>query len=127
MVELHDQKGLQAAFTSSYALVGILLADDVEQVLRMWEGAQEEVRELKNATPALRDNDAYLAIIVPTIDAHTDRLNAVLDNTYVCRKVCVEIDGKTIPLCRQLHFTLLMTVDKSAFRKDESKQSFSES
>jgi hypothetical protein len=96
MVELQDQNDLHAVFTNSYALVGILVADDVEQVLRMWEGAQEEVRELKSSTPALRDNDAYLAIMVPHIDAHTDRLNEVLDNTYVCRKVCVEIDGKTI-------------------------------
>ena len=95
-VELPDKKHLQAAFANSYALVGILIAADVEQVLRMWEGAQEEVRELKTSTPALRDNDAYLAIIVPNIDTQTDRLNEVLDNTYVCRKVCVEIDGKTI-------------------------------
>jgi hypothetical protein len=96
MIELRDQKGLHAGFTNSYALVGILVADDIEQVLHIWEGAQEEIRELKNATPTLRDNDAYLVIIVPNIDAQTDRLNAVLDNTYVCRKVCVEIDGKTI-------------------------------
>lgn len=96
MVELRDQKGLQAVFTNSYALVGILVADDIEEVLRAWEGAQEEIRELKNATPALPYKDAYLTIIVPNIDTQTDRLNAVLDNAYVCRKVCVEIDGKTI-------------------------------
>jgi hypothetical protein len=96
MVQLQNQDRLQAAFTNSYALVGVLIANDVQQVLRMWEGGQEEVRALKSSTPALRDKDAYLVIMVPNIDAQTDRLNEVLDNTYVCRKVCVEIDGKTI-------------------------------
>jgi hypothetical protein len=94
-IALDDSKRLQAAFAISYALAGILIADGVEQVLVAWEGAQEALRELKNSSPIFSDNDAYLVIVVPRIDVPTDRLNEVLDNTYVCRKVCVEIDGKT--------------------------------
>lgn len=87
---------LQAAFKSSYATAGILIADSVDQVLETWESAQEMLRELRNSDPNLRDNDAYLVMVLPRVDMRADSLRDVLNNTDVCRKVCVEIDGRTV-------------------------------
>lgn len=95
-ISLHGSEALQMVFKSSYATAGILIADDVEHVLKIWASAQENLRELRSSDPALRDNDAYLVIIVHRVDTRADSLREVLNNTYVCRKVCVEVDGRTI-------------------------------
>ena len=94
-LQLHGSEVLQAVFVSSYATAGILIADGVDQVLQTWEAAQENLRELRIGDPALREKDAYLVIVVPRVDVQADSLREVLDNTYVCRKICVEFDGKT--------------------------------
>ena len=50
-VVLNESVVLQQAFATSYATVGILLAEGVEQVLATWERAQDELRELKSSNP----------------------------------------------------------------------------
>lgn len=67
-----------------------------EQILETWESAQEMLRELRNSDANLRDNDAYLVMVLPRVDTRVDSLREVLNNTDVCRKVCVEIDGRTV-------------------------------
>ena len=95
-IPLRGLEALQAAFKSSYATAAILIADSVDQVLATWESAQEMLRELRNLNLNLRDNDAYLVIVVPRVDVNADKLREVLNNTDVCRKVCIEIDGRTV-------------------------------
>ena len=95
-ISLRDSEALQMAFKSSYATVGILVADGVGQVLESWKSAQEVLRELRNSDPTLRDNDAYLVIVLPRVDMGVDSLREVLNDTYVCRKVCIEVDGRTL-------------------------------
>lgn len=95
-IALRGSEALQAAFKNSYATAGILIADDVDQVLKNWESAQENLRELRSSDQSLRETDVYLVIVVPRVDIRADSLREVLNNTHVCRKVCVEIDGRTI-------------------------------
>lgn len=87
---------LKAVFKTSYATVGILLADGVDEALNTWEDAQEELRELRSSDAAVRDTDTYLLIMVPHIDVQADSLREALSNAHVCRKVCVEVDGRTV-------------------------------
>ena len=95
-IPLLGLEALQAAFKSSYAIAGILIADGVDEVLETWENAQEMLRELRSSNLNLRDNDAYLVMVLPRVDVSADKLREVLNNTDVCRKVCVEIDGRTV-------------------------------
>ena len=119
-VELTGSEGLDATFANSYAIAGILFAESVEQVFVKWQQAQEGLRDLKASNSALRDSDAYLVILVPRIDVRSERLSEVLDNTYVCRKICVEIDGTTIEeALRDLPFLALAVRDDGSGIKTE--------
>jgi hypothetical protein len=120
-IPLRGSEALQTAFKSSYATAGILITDSVGQVLDTWETAQETLRELRSSDPNLRDNDAYLVIVVPRVDMGADSLREVLNNTYVCRKVCVEVDGRTIEeALKELPFFAAATTEDGSTMKAES-------
>lgn len=119
-IPLRGLEALQAAFKSSYATAGILISDGVDQILETWESAQEMLRELRNSDPNLRDNDAYLVMVVPRVDVRADSLREVLNNTDVCRKVCVEIDGRTVEKALEElpFFAVATTNDKSTLEAE---------
>lgn len=88
---------LDGVFESTYALVGVVVASDVEHVLKHWSEWQVAMAEFQASKNNGSPKDRYLVFVVSEIPGGAqDALQAVLSNTKVCRKICLERHGRSI-------------------------------
>lgn len=91
-VELFD--GL---FFGTYAICAVALAPSVEQILGCWSSLQGRLAELKVQNEQFRHKDIYLLLVVETVnDELIGELQRILDDTRVCRKICLEKRQRSI-------------------------------
>lgn len=93
---VQSDQPLNQIFSGNYATVGILIADVVDTILLKWRKCQDYIDTLKDAGRILPAQDSYLLLILPRFDTDFDELREVLEDTHVCRKICLEIGDRTI-------------------------------
>ena len=88
---------LDGVFESTYALVGVVVASDVEHVLKHWSEWQVAMADIPASKDDGSQKDKYLVFVVSEIPGGAQNaLHAVLSNTKVCRKICLERHGRSI-------------------------------
>jgi hypothetical protein len=88
---------LHGLFAGGFAVCGVRVLDSSAEVSVVWPDLQSVMAELK--TVELRDSarDYYLIFVVSEIDdASLAALQAVLDDPRVCRKICLDLRGRSI-------------------------------
>ncbi len=85
------QAGLGGIFVSSYAAVGVVIAESTNYVLANWIECQLQMSDLRANKDVGEKKDLYLLLIVSDIDeSMLPDLQTVVNDTHVCRKICVE-------------------------------------
>lgn len=91
-----QKAGLLAAHVCSFAAAGVVVAEDVDQVLVSWADCQGEVAKFREDEMVGHKKDLYLIFVVPSIDqSKLAALQIILDDTHVCRKICLERAGRS--------------------------------
>lgn len=85
------QAGLIGIYVCDYAAVGLVISSTVTDVLSHWADCQVHMADIRQ-NPAVGSNkDLYLTFIFPEIDtAALEALQSVINDTHVCRKICIE-------------------------------------
>ncbi len=88
--------GFYGVYVSFFGVVGVVVTD-IRQVIACWMDCQAAMIEFNKTNQNKSEKDSYLIFIVPTIheDCAQD-LEAVLSDTYVCRKICIERGSRSI-------------------------------
>ena len=85
------QAGLGGIFVSSYAAVGVAISNSTNDVLANWAECQSQMSDLRENKAVGKNKDLYLLLIVSAIDeSMLADLQTVVNDTYVCRKICIE-------------------------------------
>ena len=83
------------AYGSPYALAGIVSVEQVADVCEHWPQRQAELAALAMADASQRGKDLYLVFLVPEVPPEViPKLMAITDDTYTCRKICLERHGR---------------------------------
>lgn len=91
------QAGLGGIFVSSYAAVGVVIAESTNDVLVNWIECQSQMSDLRENKDVGEEKDLYLLLIVSDIDeSMLPDLQTVVNDTRVCRKICVEQKGRAL-------------------------------
>ena len=91
------QAGLSGIFVSSYAAVGVIIADSTNEVLASWTECQSQMSDLRENKAVGKNKDLYLLLIVSDIDeSMLPDLQTVVSDTHVCRKICIEQKGRAL-------------------------------
>lgn len=91
-----DPRPLNQIFVVSYALVGVLIAEGLEAILEDWRMCQDYIYELRDSGRVGKNQDSYLVLVLPRLGSNFDKLREALEDTHVCRKICIEIGDRTI-------------------------------
>lgn len=91
-----DETQIDQLFCSSYAVVGTLLGDELRVVLERWRAAQDYLGDLQDEGKIGQDKDFYLLLVVPSVQDRFSELRDALDDTHVCRKLCIEVGGRSL-------------------------------
>jgi hypothetical protein len=84
-------------FASSYAAVGVVLASSVTEVASTWRSHQSAMSRLREEERMPRNVDLYLLFVVPSVDRRgASILREITSDTHVCRKLCLERDGRSL-------------------------------
>src|SRR5258707_295765 len=83
--------GFTGVYVSTYAAVGVLILPSSEKVVTHWTDYQEAMIQIRKEDSVGSEKDLYLLFIVQWIDANdASRLQEILDDTHVCRKLLIE-------------------------------------
>ena len=86
---------LDLVLKRSFAVVGVVFSARGHDALQRWILAQGELAEIRESIG--RNHDLYLLICLPEIDSATmDQLPTVIGDTHVCRKLVVELRGRSV-------------------------------
>ena len=86
---------INGLYQCAYGVVGSVLAPTIQDVLGSWAQCQALLAEVLRKDAANRD--CYLLFITPQIPATAmEQLNMILNDTHVCRKICVEQAGRSL-------------------------------
>lgn len=95
----HDMEkaGLNGIFVSGYAAVGVVIAGSTSDVVSCWTDCQLQMSDLRENKAVGMKKDLYLIFIVLDIDVlELSGLQTIVNDTHVCRKICIERKGKTL-------------------------------
>jgi hypothetical protein len=93
---MNDSQGIldkpQLVFENKYAVAGMVFAENVDEVEKVWISCQNYMSMLcADGIISSSAKDIYLIFFISCLDPDaTSRLRQIIDNTYVCRKICVE-------------------------------------
>jgi len=84
-------------YISAYAVIGILVLPSSQEVINRWADSQEAMLGLRKLKEVGTERDLYLIFLVPTVEReHAAQLQAILDDTYVCRKMILERKARNL-------------------------------
>ena len=91
-VELpHKVDSLAGLFSGSFAICAVASSQSSDQVIEYWADLQGALAELISDGSLAKSKDLYLLFIVDTVEESTlGDLQNILDDTRVCRKICLE-------------------------------------
>ena len=95
----HDMEkaGLNGIFVSGYAAVGVVIAGSTSDVVSCWTDCQLQMSDLRENKAVGMEKDLYLIFIVLDIDvSELSGLQTIVNDTHVCRKICIERKGRTL-------------------------------
>jgi len=85
------QAGLDGIYVCKYAAAGVVFADDVSDIATRWANCQVQMSDLRDNQNVGTQKDLYLVFIIQELDMTAiSILQGILNNTYVCRKICIE-------------------------------------
>jgi hypothetical protein len=88
---------LHGLFVGGFAVCGVRVAESSVEVTEAWPELQAFMAELKAEDLKDQERDYYLIFLVSRIDdASLAALQRLLDDTRVCRKICLELRGRTL-------------------------------
>jgi hypothetical protein len=88
---------LHGLFVGAFAVCGVRVAESSFEVTDTWAALQASMAELKTEDLKDQPRDYYLIFIVNRVDDLSLReLQRVLDDTRVCRKICLERLGRSL-------------------------------
>lgn len=92
-----QKAGLLVAHACSFAAAGVVIAENVDQVLLSWADCQAAIAKFREDETVGHKKDLYLIFVVPAIDqSKLAALQVILDDTHVCRKICLEQAGRSL-------------------------------
>jgi len=92
--QLPDASKLDGLYESQLVIVGVVLCRDVNQVVELWAAGQGDLAALPLGEAP---KDLYLVFVVDRIDDdELSTVQAVIDDTQVCRKICIELVGREL-------------------------------
>ncbi|MDR3584523.1 MAG: hypothetical protein P4L59_04275 [Desulfosporosinus sp.] len=105
-----EEAGFTGIFTCGYGTIGLVI-DEVNSILSCWVDCQAFMSELRENQSVGVKKDLYLVFIVPRITENSVvNLQSVVNDTYVCRKICIEQGERTpeeslmdIPFLKLVH------------------------
>ena len=84
-------------FSGSFATCAVVCSQSSDQAIRYWADIQGALAELRSDGSLTKSKDLYLLFLVETVEERTlGELQNILDNTRVCRKICLERRGRTL-------------------------------
>ena len=121
-VDTSDLRGhLSCAFTSAYALLGIVLSPSTHKVLGCWAESQVALMDMAHGEAMVQLKDHYLVFFVKEIDdSDREGLRRVTDDTHECRKTCIETRGRTLDtVLAELPFISAVEAESRSILDDE--------
>jgi hypothetical protein len=92
-----EKGGLSGIFLSGYAAVGVVIANNTSDVVTCWIDCQLQMSDLRENQAVGKSKDLYLIFIVSDIDvSELFDLQTIVNDTHVCRKICIERKGRTL-------------------------------
>ena len=92
-----EKASLNGIFFSGYAAVGVVIASSVSDVVTCWIDCQLQMSDLREKRAVGKSKDLYLIFIVSDIDVSAlFDLQTIVNDTHVCRKICIERKGRTL-------------------------------
>ena len=92
-----EKAGLNCIFLSGYAAVGVAIASNVIDVVTCWIDCQLQMSDLRENQAVGKSKDLYLIFIISDIDVSAlFDLQTIVNDTHVCRKICIERKGRTL-------------------------------
>ena len=84
-------------FSGSFAICAVAISESSSQVIGCWADLQGALAELRSDGHLSKSKDLYLLFVVDAVDEGTlGDLQNVLDDTRVCRKICLERSNRTL-------------------------------
>ena len=92
-----EEAGFTGIFVSGYAAVGVIIARSIIDVVNSWIDCQLQMSDLRENPAVGKSKDLYLIFIVSDIDVSAlFDLQTIVNDTHVCRKICIERKGRTL-------------------------------
>jgi|GEM_PF-6469025 len=92
-----EKAGLDGVYVCDYAAVGLVISSTMNDVLQCWADCQVQISDLRKHEAVGLDKDLYLTFIFPEIDTTAlDALQSIINDTHVCRKICIERRERTL-------------------------------
>jgi hypothetical protein len=88
---------LHGLFVGGFAVCGVRIAQSSAEVTEVWPELQALMGELKTEERKDQERDYYLIFVVNRVDdTSLAALQRMLDDTRICRKICLELRGRTL-------------------------------
>ena len=108
-------------FSGDFAVCAIRVAGSAREVVNIWLELQAALAEFKLERLIDSGKDLYLLFVIDQVDEGSlVDLQRVLDDTRVCRKICLERRGRTIK--EMLQDILFFSTPRTTAREEESRQ-----
>jgi hypothetical protein len=92
-----DGSPLHGLFVGGFAVCGVRIAESSAEVIEIWPQLQALMGELKTEERKNQERDYYLIFVVDRVDdTSLAALQRMLDDTRICRKICLELRGRTL-------------------------------
>lgn len=92
-----DSSELHGLFSASFAVFAFAYSESSDSIVPNWSSMQGELAELRSKGILDKSKDIYLLFIVEAVEEDTlGELQSILDDTRVCRKICLERRGRSL-------------------------------
>lgn len=97
MPEKEEFSGLDVILDSSYAILGLILNSNLEEILAKWIDCQSGLLQIKNISNEFKNKDLYLIIVCREIPKGSFRnIEKIINDTHGARKIFIEQRERSI-------------------------------
>ena len=94
---LRDVESFDGLYSGGFAICAIACSQSSSQAIKYWADIQSTLAELRGNNSLAKSKDLYILFIVEAVDESTlNDLQNILDDTRVCRKICLERRNRTL-------------------------------
>ena len=91
------EAGLDAIYMNNYAATGVVISSTISDVKAMWIQCQAEMANLRDKKDVGTEKDLYLVFFIREFDIkEIQDLRDVINDTYVCRKICIGLNDRSL-------------------------------